>query len=142
MDIDSMTASESSSSHADSLRVEGVEIDASPSEPGEGGATRKIAFRGRITSRQPDAQIQPFLRKIHDAAKAAQLSRVDVDVTELSFVNSSGIRLFVDWAMWAAEHKPGGYRLRFLTKEGVTWQRMTLAALTSIAPGVVDVVVA
>lgn len=93
-----------------------------------------------MTSRQPHPSIQTYLRTVHDEALKLKLASIDVDVTGLSFVNSSAIRLFVDWAMWA---KGGGeaplYQLVFLIKEGITWQRMTLTALTTLAPTVVRV---
>jgi len=121
----------SSLSHIERLSVDGLEIETSDA---------RVVLRGKMTSRQPEASIQPHIRKIHDAATELPLTDVEVDVTELSFVNSSAIRLFVDWAMWAkGTTDTPHYRLTFKAKEGITWQRMTLTALTSLAPTVVRV---
>lgn len=118
-------------SHLGGLDVDGVQIVP------EGQAVR---IRGKMTSRQPDPSVQSFFRKIHDEAQKLKVASIEVDVTGLLFVNSSAIRLFVDWAMWA---KGGAdapiYQLVFHIKEGITWQRMTLAALTSLAPAVVRI---
>lgn len=114
------------------LTVDGVEL-----LPQTGGTLR---IRGKLTARQPSPLIQPFLRRLHDAAVKDRLSSVCVDVTELTFVNSSAIRLFVDWTMWAkGDAVEPCYTLVFRTTSRITWQRMTVAALTSLAPNVIKV---
>ena len=116
----------------DPLSVDGVEL-----LPQSGGALR---IRGKLTARQPSPLIQPFLRRLHDAAVQLRLTSVSVDVTELTFVNSSAIRLFVDWTMWAkGDGAEPCYNLVFRTTGRITWQRLTIAALTALAPGVVRV---
>jgi hypothetical protein len=123
--------SNSALTHLEKLNVDGVEFI--PMAAG-------VRIKGKMTSRQPEASIQPYLRKIHEEVCKLKLPSVDVDVTELSFVNSSAIRLFVDWAMWAkGTASEPLYKIVFQTKEGITWQRMTLTALTSLAPAVVRV---
>lgn len=118
-------------SHLGGLDVDGVEIIP------DGSVVR---MRGKMTSRQPDPAIQTYLRSMHDEAQKLRLASIEVDVTGLSFVNSSAIRLFVDWAMWAkGSAETPLYQLVFHIKEGITWQRMTLTALTSLAPAVVRV---
>ncbi|NUP11328.1 MAG: hypothetical protein HOW73_35225 [Polyangiaceae bacterium] len=134
----------SSLSSLSPLRIDGVEIEVAekPTDGDGGGATARaaIVMRGRMTSRNPDASIQPFLKKVHEALCADKIDRVEVDVTDLGFVNSSAIRLFVDWAMWVkGEGDAPHYKLVFRTKEGIAWQRLTLTALTGIAPTCVEV---
>jgi hypothetical protein len=123
--------SNSELSHVEQLNVDGVEFIPKG---------RCLRIRGKMTSRQPEASIQPYLKRIHEEVCRLKLASVEVDVTELSFVNSSAIRLFVDWTMWAkgTSDQPL-YQLVFQAKEGITWQRMTLTALTSLAPAVVRV---
>jgi len=118
-------------SHVEPLKVDGVEFVP------KGQA---VKIRGKMTSRQPEASISPYLRRVHDEVCKLKLKELDVDVTELTFVNSSAIRLFVDWTMWAkgSTDEPL-YEIVFHAKEGITWQRMTLSALTSLAPKVVRV---
>lgn len=118
-------------SHVEPLNVDGVEFIP------KGHAVR---IRGKMTSRQPEASIHPYLRRIHDEVCRLKLKEIDIDVTELTFVNSSAIRLFVDWTMWAKGSQDTPlYEIIFHAKEGITWQRMTLTALTSLAPKVVHV---
>jgi hypothetical protein len=60
-----------------------------------------------------------------------------VDVRELDFVNSSAIRLFVDWITWAESAK---YTLLFHTSADTSWQRISFSVLCSLAPNHVRVV--
>jgi len=98
-----------------------------------------VALRGKITARDPGRDLGPFFRGIHDAAKSDGLSELLVDVRELSFVNSSSIRLFVDWATWLKNENRPTYVLRFRTDRKVTWQRTSFVALTALAKEVVTV---
>ena len=99
-----------------------------------------VKFSGTIASRDPAADLAPFLRQVHSAAIEASLQAVNVDVTALTFVNSSAIRLFVDWTTWAKnEPSHDRYRLHFVANKQITWQKTTLMALQSLAPNVITV---
>jgi hypothetical protein len=113
------------------LVADGLEIAVTPN----GG----VVLSGRMTSRAPAPEIQPYLRRIHEDARTKRLPKIEVDVTKLTFVNSSAIRLFVDWAMWVKEPTGAPYKLVFRTRDGVAWQRLTLTALKSIAPSAIEV---
>ncbi len=89
---------------------------------------RALALRGELALRDPVAEVGPHFRALHDAAAGG--GEVVVDVTELRFVNSSGLRVFLDWVAWiAGEPAPRQYRLRFRTKRGVTWQAAAFPAI-------------
>ena len=105
----------------------------------EVGGSDTVVLAGKITTRDPGAELGPFFRAVHDAAKADGLEELKVDVTKLSFVNSSSIRLFVDWATWLKNENQPTYVLRFLTDRTVTWQRTSFVALTALAKEVVAV---
>jgi len=99
-----------------------------------------VKFTGTITSRDPAADLAPFLKRVHSAVVAEGLRRVNVDVSGLTFVNSSAIRLFVDWTTWTKQEPDATrYQLRFVSNHLVTWQKTTLMALKSLAPNVVTV---
>jgi hypothetical protein len=98
-----------------------------------------LVLRGKITSRDPGSELGPFFRKVHEAAKQDRISELKIDVTELAFVNSSSIRLFVDWATWLKQEIHPTYILRFITDRTITWQRTSFVALTALAKEVVAV---
>jgi hypothetical protein len=92
-----------------------------------------------MTPADPQRDVEPFLRAIHDAALAAGLSELWVDVRSLSFINAAGIRLFVDWATRVLASPSGTYKLTFLGNPSIPWQRSNLGALATVARGVVQV---
>jgi hypothetical protein len=98
-----------------------------------------IVFTGTITSKDPAGDVGPFLKAVHEAALADKLAELRVDVSALSFVNSSAIRLFVDWAGWIKASKNGSYKLRFATNRHVTWQKTSFLALKSLAEDVLSI---
>lgn len=104
--------------------VAGVEVRVVP----EG-----VVLTGSITSKEPDRSLGTFFRRVHEAALKSGLKELAVDVRGLSFVNSSAIRLFIDWAIWVSQAANGSYRLRFVRNPSVTWQRVSFPAIVQLA---------
>jgi len=103
------------------------------------GETR-LMIRGVIATREPNQNIGVFFRAMHAAVLAAHFPTFTVDVSELTFVNSSAIRLFIDWAMWINQTPvPQRYRLTFVTSRHITWQVTNFSALRSLVGNVVFV---
>jgi hypothetical protein len=96
-----------------------------------------LIFSGTITSKDPSGDVGPFLRAVHEAALIDKIAELRVDVSALSFVNSSAIRLFVDWTSWLKADK--AYKLRFATNRHVTWQKTSFMALKSLADDVLSI---
>ncbi len=105
-------------------------------------APNRVRIGGTITMQEPSRVIGTFLRSIHDAAIVDGLQVVELDVTQLKFVNSSSIRLFLDWASWLKNATGSHYKLRIVTTRKFTWQRTSFVAITSLAAGHVDVALA
>lgn len=115
----------------ESFRYETVEFDPRPP------ATLQI--RGQIAIQEPSKTFQPYVKRVHDAILAAGVSEFEVDVTSLTFVNSSAIRIFIDWATWVSE---GGrpYLLVIRTDSKSMWQRAAFAAIRALAGDAVSIV--
>jgi hypothetical protein len=99
------------------------------------GPGARLTLSGTISTREPDKSLGAFFRQVHEAALAEAVEEFAVDVRGLSFVNSSGIRLFIDWASRATSGRR--YRLRFVRNPSVTWQRVSFAAIKNIAAEIV-----
>lgn len=97
-----------------------------------------VVMAGKITSLDPSAAVQPYLKSVHAAALADKVARVSVDVRQLAFVNSSAIRLFIDWATWV-KTAAAPYQLVFVTDKTITWQRTSFVAIKSLAGSAVEV---
>jgi hypothetical protein len=95
-----------------------------------------VRLKGTITKKEPAADLDGFFKAIHRTAIADRATQVNVDVSELTFVNSSAIRLFVDWATWVKNESTHRYKLRFLTSRHITWQKTSFTALKSLMDGI------
>lgn len=99
----------------------------------------KLTLSGTIATRDPAEGIAPFFRTVHNAVLADKVKVFKIDLSGLTFVNSSAIRLFVDWVTWIknepAEHR---YKAVIIMNPQVTWQKTSLGVLKSLAPEVVE----
>jgi hypothetical protein len=102
-------------------------------------APNQVKLSGTITQKDPSAELAGFFKALHTAALADHLSEVRADVSGLTFVNSSAIRLFVDWATWVKNERGQRYTLRFVTSRNVTWQKTSFMALMSLAKEVLAI---
>ena len=96
---------------------------------------RGLALSGTITAKEPDKVLGIFFRAVHEQVLAEKLKEISVDVRALTFVNSSAIRLFIDWAIWVSQQKGPTYLLRFIRSPQVTWQRISFPPLAQLAWG-------
>jgi len=96
-------------------------------------APNQVKLAGTITQKDPANDLAGFFKALHTAALADKLAEVRADVSGLTFVNSSAIRLFVDWATWVKNERGQRYTLRFVTSRNVTWQKTSFMALMSLA---------
>jgi hypothetical protein len=93
------------------------------------GGPNLVTMKGTITV-QDGGGLSAFFRALHARARDSRVSEVVLDVTGLRFVNSSAIRLFVDWAMWV--QGDAAYKLRCRIDRRTTWQKTSFSALTSM----------
>ena len=100
--------------------------------------TDTVKLKGTITKKEPAQDLDAFFKAVHRDAVASRADQVNVDVSELTFVNSSAIRLFVDWATWVKNESTHRYRLRFLTSRHITWQKTSFTALKSLMDGILS----
>jgi hypothetical protein len=112
-------------------RVDGLVVEIVP--------PNTLKMGGTMTRKEPSADLAGFLRLLHEDALARKLPVFWVDVTALSFVNSSSIRLFIDWAAWVKAATGHRYVLAFRTSRHVTWQTTAFSALTSLMKDYVTV---
>jgi hypothetical protein len=94
-----------------------------------------VQLKGVLALQDPGRVLSPFFAALHEAAQQDGLAELSVDVRQLTFVNSSAIRLFVDWATWLSSAGPAQrYVVRFRTDRRITWQRTSFLVLQSLAP--------
>ena len=101
----------------------------------DGDTVLTIKFKGKIDDADPGVFMDPTLEEIHQQIVAHALREVNADFTELSFLNSSGIKSLIKWIMRQTELADDQkYKINFLYSSRVTWQQTSLKALTYLAP--------
>jgi hypothetical protein len=118
-------------SSKDIPNVEGVGLELVP--------PHTLKLKGIITRKDPSQDLSGFFKAVHTDAVARKVDEFCVDVSELTFVNSSCIRLFIDWAVWVQGETTHRYLLKFKTNRQITWQTTAFSALTSLMKGVISV---
>jgi anti-anti-sigma factor len=82
------------------------------------------------------AELKRYLVEVHDRTVNDGCRLMTVDMRGLQFVDSSAIRLFVDWISRATE---AGYKIVFLVDSAMTWQRLSFSVLKSMAPATIEI---
>jgi hypothetical protein len=98
-----------------------------------------VAFTGNLDM-DALALLKDFYVSLHREAAALKVARVDVQLHELYFINSSCLKVLVTWISQVregagAEHYP----IRFLTNPNLHWQRRSLNALQCLARDLITI---
>jgi hypothetical protein len=97
----------------------------------------KLRLSGTVDSAPAQTELRRRLEQLHSDIRDQRMSSFTVDVRSLNFVNSSAIRLFVDWISRAHAAR---YKLVFLIDRSITWHRLSFSVLKSLSPGFVELV--
>ncbi len=95
----------------------------------------RLIVSGAVEMRDPGEMLNPFWTRIDTEARNRKLQSVEVDLQDLSFMNSSGILTLVRWITKLKAN--AAYRLVFRYDRNVTWQRSSIPTLAKLAPNVV-----
>jgi hypothetical protein len=98
-----------------------------------------VKVAGAIEMREPGDVLNPYWTMLDEEARRHHIQRVEVDLRDLNFMNSSGILTLVRWITRAKGHPAGaGYALVLQYDRNVTWQRTSIPTLAKLAPNVVS----
>jgi hypothetical protein len=94
-----------------------------------------VFVTGEIDQQSPRDFLAGFLEIVHNMALGEELAEVKANVTELVFLNSSGIKEFLSWILRRHRIAPEKkYKINFLFDPGVAWQPVTLPRLRDLDP--------
>ena len=92
-----------------------------------------VFIAGEIDQLSPRDFMAGFLEIVHNMALGEGLGEVKVNVTELAFLNSSGIKEFLSWILRRNRIPPEKkYKINFLFDPAVAWQPITLPRLRDL----------
>jgi anti-anti-sigma factor len=85
-------------------------------------------------------EIDNVVRKIHEEALRLGAERIDVDLRQLEFMNSSCFKVFVSWLSSVQDLDTNKqYKIHLLSNPNLHWQRRSLAALSCFAVDLVTI---
>jgi hypothetical protein len=94
-----------------------------------------VFIAGEIDQLTPRDFMGGFFEIVHSMALGEGLAEVKVDVTELAFLNSSGIKEVLSWILRRNRIPPEKkYKMNFLFDPAVAWQPITLPRLRDLDP--------
>lgn len=101
----------------------------------------KMIVSGDIDMQDPSTLLDPLFEQVHNGALSSGLKTVELDVTHLTFLNSSGIKAIAKWIMRLAAVEPSKkYLIKIIQNKAIAWQATSLQTLTFLVPGSVNVV--
>jgi hypothetical protein len=104
------------------------------------GTDGELRLSGQLAMHDPGSVIGAFFKQSHHAAVDAKVREISVDIRALRFVNSSAIRVFVDWFSRIEALPPESrYQVVFIADTSMSWQRSTLHVLSSMFQGMVRI---
>ena len=99
----------------------------------------ELEFIGEISMENPSKVFFPHIEKIHQEALEHGASEVRLNLTKLSYLNSSGILMFMKWVKMIQGAPPDSrYMLHIVYSKTIVWQRVGMRTLRKMAPDVVS----
>jgi len=112
------------------LKLERVTITVGDDDSG-----LSIKMSGMIDMRDPTLDILPYLLKIHEEVLKKSLKNIKADFTDLTFMNSSGIKTIISWIMKLndvpAEKR---YKINIIYNPNITWQESSIQVMQQLFP--------
>ncbi|MCX7655415.1 MAG: hypothetical protein N2Z76_02695 [Treponemataceae bacterium] len=122
------------------LNIETIKQDKVNIEVQDTASGIKVIITGDIDMQDPGVLLDPLFDTIHNGAIAQGMKTIDLDVTGLTFLNSSGIKAIAKWIMKLATVETGKkYTINIVQNKSISWQATSLQTLTFLVPGSVNV---
>jgi hypothetical protein len=89
-----------------------------------------IIFAGSINHPRPQVFMEPFIEDVHNSILKNNIKEINLDITELRFLNSSGIREIVDWVLKMSKLPDDQkYKINFICSRQHKWQESSITTL-------------
>jgi hypothetical protein len=89
-----------------------------------------VFFSGSINHPKPGEFMEPFIQNVHDSIVSNHIKEIKVDITQLRFLNSAGIRELVDWVMkMSSLPDDKRYKIQFICSTEHKWQESSMSTL-------------
>jgi hypothetical protein len=98
----------------------------------------EIIMNGEIDLINPEQEIGPFFNEVHNMVIAGKIDMVTLNLVNLAFLNSSGIKVLIIWIMKVVRMDPDvQYRITINGNVEHEWQLNSVPMLCMISPDLV-----
>ena len=106
----------------------------------QGSSQWVVSCAGTLDTSDAAARVQPALLKLHDAVLAAQVPRVRLEVQDVEYMNSSGLKSFMAWFLTASNVRQNRYVIEVVFDPSRSWQQLSFKPMERLAPNSVKLV--
>lgn len=89
---------------------------------------------GVLDGEDAAARVQPELLKLHDEIVANRVDLVRLELQDVSYMNSNGIKAFATWFLKAEGSREHPYAIDLVYDPKISWQRWSVGALQVLTP--------
>ena len=98
-----------------------------------------VIISGCIDDSQPGKFMKPFFDDVHTHITSKKIKEIIIDIKNLVFLNSSGIKEFVSWILKVEVlPKEKLYKLGFVGNKNKIWQQFSLETLKLLSPEIIN----
>lgn len=91
-----------------------------------------LNINGSINMQDAYTILFPYFTEVHNTLEANSVRNLQIDITELTFMNSSGIGALVKWLMMIPSMPDDNrYKVKIILNKDIAWQNRGLKILTS-----------
>lgn len=99
-----------------------------------------VKFIGNLEFADPISELKPYFDKINAEVISKKIKCITLDFTDLKYINSSGISVFVKWIIELKElSQDDKYSIIFICNPEYKWQDQSIKMLSSVAPELITV---
>ena len=121
------------------LELPPVQADEFSASASHDGTILTVRFIGNADMRTKET-LDALLARVHSEAQRLSVAQVAIDFKALEFMNSSCFKSFVTWISEVRDLEASKqYRIRFLSKPELLWQRRSLHALRCFAVDLISI---
>lgn len=99
-----------------------------------------VKCSGTLDVSDAAARVQPEMLKLHDAALAEGVPLVRLEVHEVEYMNSSGLKAFMAWFLAASNAKGTRYAIEVVYDPNKSWQQLSFRPMERLAPNTVKLI--
>ncbi|MCG8570183.1 MAG: hypothetical protein MJB14_08590 [Spirochaetes bacterium] len=91
----------------------------------------ELKITGTIDDKNPGLYMEPFIEELHQNILQNSVTEIEIDITELSFLNSAGIKELINWIIkldtLPEEQK---YKIIFICNKNHLWQESSISTMS------------